>query len=89
MNVKYWVTNLLRPSIHFLRIFRRGQRILRWGARRLGLWKGGCVFTNDVAVTIVVCSRGTVRCGDVNQSVLLTVLVVIRSGWGGRIGSWV
>ena len=94
MNVKYWVTNLLLPHgmwpFHFLRVFRRGQRILRWGARRLGLWKGICVFTTDVAiahtaVTIVVGSRGTVGCGDVDQSVLLTILMVIRSRWGGRI----
>ena len=79
---------------HFLRVFRRGQRILRWGARRLGLGKGICVFTTDVAiahtaVTIVVGSRGTVRRGDVNQSVLLTILVVVRSGWGRRVGRWV
>lgn len=94
LNVKYWVTNLLLPHFHFLRVFRRGQRILRWGARRLRLWKGICVFTTDVAiahtaVTIVVCSRGTVGCGDVNQSVLLTILVVVWSGRGGRIGRWV
>ena len=94
LNVKYWVTNLLLPHFHFLRVFRRGQRILRWGARRLGLWKGICVFTTNVAiahtaVTIVVSSRGTVGCGDVNQSVLLTILVVVWSGRGGRIGRWV
>ena len=80
---------------HFLRVFRRGQWILRWGAWRLGLWKGIiCIFINDVAVahaavTIVVGSRGTVRRGDVNQSVLLTILVVVRSGWGRRVGRWV
>ena len=99
MNVKYWVTNLLLPHgmrpVHFLRVFRRGQRILRWGARRLGLWKGICVFTIDVAVAhaavtiVVVGSRGTVGRGDVNQSVLLTILMVVRSGRGGWVGCWV